>query len=357
MNDDELGRLLGDAFDQQARTVVGDHATPPPPRFATGHGELHPTNSWRRRWWAPVVAAAAVVAAVGIGAELSGGGRQPVAGVAPSPTHSPLSAYQAPAGAAAVRTTVTLRPTSAVGVGLPVVVALSRPITDGRAWQAATRVTVDGRPLPAAWYFERTGPAAAMTAHLRPQSYWPAHASIRVEVAAAGLSAGRGLAFADDVQVAFRTAAARVAVVDGDTHRLTLAEDGRRIGIFPVSLGADRTPTTQGVKVVMAKADHVCLTGPNYHVCNVRYTQRLTAAGEYLVSSPWSVWAIGQMNISSGSTDLRPADAQQLYRLLAVGDVLDYRNCQGPMTTAGQGYGDWNVPWAAWRTGGLVPTS
>lgn len=359
MNDDELGRLLGDAFDRQARSAVGDHATPPPPRFASGPPAAAPTptNSWRRHWWAPVAAAAAVVAAVAIGVMATGGDRTPVAASEPSTT-APLSSLRAPAGAVPVRTTVALPPGSTVGVGLPVVVALSRPITDGRALQAATRVTADGRPLAAAWYFERSGAAATMSAHLRPRTYWPAHAHIRIEVAAAGLTAGRGLAFADDVRVAFTTAAARVAIVDGETHQLTLAEDGRRIGTFPISLGADRTPTTRGIKVIMSKADHVCLDRPGYyHVCDVRFTQRLTAGGEYLVSSPWSSWAIGKTNVSSGSTDLNPADAARLYRLLEVGDVLDYRNCHGPMMTAAQGYGDWNVPWSTWSTGGAVPTS
>ena len=43
-------------------------------------------------------------------------------------------------------------------------------------------------------------------------------------------------------------------------------------------------------------------------------------------------------------------------RVLRVGDVVDYPNAKGPAMTLGEGYGDWNVPWSQWLTGGAVPT-
>jgi hypothetical protein len=37
--------------------------------------------------------------------------------------------------------------------------------------------------------------------------------------------------------------------------------------------------------------------------------------------------------------------------------VISYPNANGPAMTLGAGYGDWNVPWSEWLTGGLYPTT
>ena len=50
-----------------------------------------------------------------------------------------------------------------------------------------------------------------------------------------------------------------------------------------------------------------------------------------------------------------PDDAQKLYEFLEIGDVVQYPNASGPLMGLGDGYGDWNVPWPQWQTGGLVP--
>jgi hypothetical protein len=52
-----------------------------------------------------------------------------------------------------------------------------------------------------------------------------------------------------------------------------------------------------------------------------------------------------------------PQDASLLYRVLEVGDVVEYPNADGPSMSMSAGYGDWNVPWQVWLRGGLVPTS
>ena len=42
---------------------------------------------------------------------------------------------------------------------------------------------------------------------------------------------------------------------------------------------------------------------------------------------------------------------------LEIGDVVQYPNASGPLMGLGDGYGDWNVPWPQWQTGGLYPIS
>ena len=71
----------------------------------------------------------------------------------------------------------------------------------------------------------------------------------------------------------------------------------------------------------------------------------------------WIANILHGVNSSNGCTNLLPADAQRLYNFLEIGDVVDYPNANGKPMQIGDGYGDWNVNWGIWRTGGLVSTT
>jgi lipoprotein-anchoring transpeptidase ErfK/SrfK len=244
---------------------------------------------------------------------------------------------------------------------MPIIVLLSRPIKDARAFAAATRVTIDGKPVQGGWYFERKyqDPSHPIEADYRMRTFWPGHAKIHMVLPVKGVSAGKGLVFANDLSLDFATGPANVATVNSATHELTLTTDGKVEGSYPVSLGYRQTPTMRGTKVIMEKGLDIPMRGPGYFDPHVRFTQRLTYSGEYLHSAPWNTPAmggsIGRANTSNGCTNLDPRDARKLYNLLEVGDVVQYPNADGPMMRMGEGYGDWNVPWPQWRTGGLYP--
>lgn len=360
MTDPNLERLLADALDARARAAVGD-TSPPPPRYAADTGAaraLRHGTSARRRMLAPLLAAAAVAAAV-VGS-LAAAGQFSHSPGAPVAAGSVTSSQPSTAVSA---TPVDVRmqplPSNRVGVGMPVVAYFSRRFPSAAQWQRATTVLANGHRLDAAWYFVRSTqyPGYPIAGHLRPRHFWPAHATISVRVAGARLPAGPGYAFADSVSAAFRTGPALVATVDSRDHQLSLTRDGSLVDRCSVSLGADRTPTTRGIKVVMAKAPDRSLTGPGYAQKHVKDVQQLTDNGEYLLAAPWMTFAIDKhLDLSGGSTDLRPTDAHRLYQAMHVGDVVRYPDAAGPRMRMSEGYGDWNVPWRHWLTGGLIPT-
>lgn len=369
----DLERLLSDALHEKARGAVGDHAAPPAPRYAEMEVELAPTHDvrTRRRVWAPLAAAAAVVAVAGVVGAIAvaqdDGGPDPVAAPPPrSAESSPPSVPSAPTvtldprtGRRAVTMTTLNSDDATYGVGMPVVVYFSRTITDGRAFQAGTRVTADGTPLAASWYFQRSADASSpIEAQLRPKGYWPAHSRIHVEFPKAGTALGGASALSTKLtSLEFKIGAKRVATVDNDSHRLTLFSDGKRVADYPVSLGAGETRTSRGVKVVMEKGRSISMRGPGYYDPAVKDTQRLTNNGEYIHAAPWNTRNITRgVNSSNGCTNMTTPDAAALYDDLRVGDVVSYPNADGPAMTMGQGYGLWNVSWRQWQTGGLVPT-
>jgi lipoprotein-anchoring transpeptidase ErfK/SrfK len=265
-----------------------------------------------------------------------------------------------------------------VGVGMPYIAMFDKKISDGRAFQQATKVTVDGEEVDARWYFEYTDPASGhvMEAHLRTENYWPANAKIHVDLPVKGLSGGRvplhpsqQYVFDQSLTSDFETTDAHIVTVSNATHQATVTDNGKTWGTFPVSLGDPSTPTLRGIKVIMEKGKDISMRGPGYFDAHVKWTQRLTYGGEYLHAAPWNCAPsrgggctgngnnIGNGNSSNGCTNLIPADAEKLYNFLGIGDVVTHLDADGPRMTLGQGYGDWNVTWSQWKTGGAIHTS
>jgi len=354
MNPEDIERRLSDAFTSQAYEAVGDH-TPVPALNLD-----RPAERSKRpvtRILAPLATAAAIAAvAVGIAAHQNNNNTagRPATGRGTSPT---LSSSIVPL-ARQIAVKVMAPTTATVGVGMPVVAYFSQAVADGRSLQRATKVEVDGKPVEADWYFTPSTLAGyRLEGHLRMQNYWPAHAKIAVSVPVTGLSAGNGLVYADGFSLRFATGAATIAQVFDAKHQIAITEDGKFFGSFPVSLGASSTPTLKGVKVIMQKGESVCMSGPSYHECGVKYTQRLTTSGEYLLAAPWNTSNIKTgIDSSNGCTNLTTADAARLYSILEVGDVVEYPDASGSTMNVSDGIGDWNVPWKTWLTGGLVPT-
>jgi lipoprotein-anchoring transpeptidase ErfK/SrfK len=257
---------------------------------------------------------------------------------------------------------------SQFGVGIPIIAFFSKRITDAKPLADATKVTVNGTEQQGAWYFETStaDPKYPIEGHYRLQNYWPAHAQIHLDLPVKGLSAGKGLEYDDSLTLDFETEAAQIATVLNSTHTLTLKVDGRVEGTYPVSLGANDTRTLRGTKVIMEKGKDISMRGPGYFDAHVKFTQRLTYGGEYLHSAPWNCLGspgcvgpqhnIGSADSSNGCTNLRPIDAEKLYGILRIGDVVMFPDANGRRMQIGEGYGDWNVSWSQWLTGGLVPT-
>ena len=247
------------------------------------------------------------------------------------------------------------------GVGMPIIAYLSKKITDGKSFAAATKVTVNGVAAVGAWFFQtsRIRPGYPMEAHYRLQDYWPAHAVIALDLPVRGLSAGIGLVFNDSLTLKMNTGARNITTVDGATEQLTLTTDGAVKFQFPVSLGKAATPTFTGTKVLMErdKVERMVGTTPgDVYDLQVPWSVRLTNSGEFIHAASWNGGNIGQRSTSNGCTNLNVDAAHQYFNFAKIGDVAVYANTGGAPMPVWDGYGDWNLPWATWTRGGAVPT-
>jgi len=368
MSESDAERQLREALAARAESAVGDFRPVPAPRFLT-----EPAPARRRvQWLAPVAAAVAVLGLVGgvLAVAGSGGsstGPKVVGGHSAStigrgsdgPSTPAASATSAAPAAKTVHIKLYNGDNATYGVAMPVVAIFSHRISNARPFVQATKVTVNKKPIKAAWYFEQSvAGLGAMEAHLRPQHYWPAHAQVHVALDTRGRAAGKGFTYDDSLTLDFRTGARTIVTVDDKTNYLSVTSDAKTIvPSMPVSLGSAKTPTSSGTKVIMAKDASVELKGPGYDEV-VSNALRLTYSGEYIVGVPADVNSVKRrIDRSNGCTDLLAGDAEQLYGLLQVGDPVEYQRSGTPTVPAWDGFGDWNVPWKIWLQGGLLPTS
>jgi lipoprotein-anchoring transpeptidase ErfK/SrfK len=244
------------------------------------------------------------------------------------------------------------------GIGMPIIAYVGGKATDGKAFAAATTVTVNGAPAQGAWYFQRSAiyKGYPLEAHYRTQAYWPAHAKIHMDLAAKDQPAGQGMVFDNSLTLDMSTGAANISRIDGKKERMIVTSDGKQVFSYPVSLGKASTPTFSGTKVVMEKDKVQRMTGPGYDE-KVPWSVRVTNSGEFIHSASWNGGNIGQRSTSHGCTNLTVKDAQQYFGFAHIGDVAVYTNTGGPTMPSWDGYGDWNLSWSTWQSGGTVKTS
>jgi lipoprotein-anchoring transpeptidase ErfK/SrfK len=260
------------------------------------------------------------------------------------------------------------------GVGMPIVLRFTPAPTDSSAFTKAATVTVNGQPADGAWYWEQTTADEKKTntyeAHYRPRAYWPANATVAVNLPIGGLSAGKGLVYSDKLtSLTFHTGDAHISTVDGQAETMTVTSNGKVVHTMKVSLGKAQTPTYNGTKVVMQKGEanpsgsglrpdgavRMVGTDPSdrYDLI-VPWSVRVTMSGEYVHAASWNGGNIGVRSTSNGCTNLNVADAKWFYGFSLIGDVVNYVNAGGPKMPSWDGFGDWNVPWGLWAQGGLL---
>jgi lipoprotein-anchoring transpeptidase ErfK/SrfK len=230
-------------------------------------------------------------------------------------------------------------------------------------------VTVNGHQADGAWFWEQPTAdevhSGTIEAHYRMQNYWPGHSHIHVDIPIGGLSAGKNLVYENRLtSLDFHIGARHISTIYAGAHRMRVTSDGKLVKTLKVSLGAAKTPTYNGTKVVMQKGEDtpgtdklrpagaVRMRGPGYDEI-VDWSVRITGSGEYIHAAPWNS-KIGRQSTSNGCTNLFTDAAKWYYHFARIGDVAIYPDADGPRMPSWDGFGDWNVPWPQWQQGGLL---
>jgi lipoprotein-anchoring transpeptidase ErfK/SrfK len=264
---------------------------------------------------------------------------------------------------AAKTLTVQLAPgdKAVYGVGEPITATLSQPVHDPAARQSVERgLSVNSTPaVKGSWYWVDDS-----TLHFRPESYWPAQASVRAAFDFQGLKVAGDVYGGKPSSISFRTGDSMLAVTDAGTDYMTVYRNGHVLRTLPVTTGKPGFSTRNGIKVVLEQepqvfmnSDTVGIAGGSsdaYHML-VFWDTRVTWSGEYVHAAPWSEGSQGVANVSHGCTGMSTENAHWFFDTFRRGDLVQVVHSKGEqMAPFGNGFGDWNLSWADWQKGSAL---
>ncbi|MHA7280306.1 L,D-transpeptidase [Arthrobacter sp. MDT2-2] len=242
---------------------------------------------------------------------------------------------------------------STVGTGQPLELTFSEPVTNRDAVEKAITVTSTSAQ-PGAFYW-----LSDTKVRYRPETFWAPNSTITVELDLFGVDFGNGMIGNADRTMTVKTHNARIAVVDNATKTMNVYLDGKLDRTFPITLGTEEWPSTEGYMVVMEhyastqfRAESIGLEpgDPAYYPPTVvNHASRLSNGGAFVHEAlPAAQVALGRVNVSHGCIGMSPEGAEYFYNTFGPGDVVQILNTgYGPMYVW-DGFGDWNVPWDEW---------
>ena len=219
------------------------------------------------------------------------------------------------------------------GVGMPVMLQFSRPITDKKAVEQALHLWASKRAT-GAWYWD-----SSSTLYFRPRNYWPQRTEVRFVGHLNGVEGAPGVYGDHTLKQDFRIGKSLIAVASASEHRVRIYKDKRLWATWPISTGRPGKDTPNGTYLSLQKQNPAHMVGPDYDLM-VPWSVLFTWSGNYMHAAPWSVGSQGYANVSHGCVNLSPEHAQTYYELSVPGD---------PVTVSGSPVaGAWGDGWTVW---------
>ena len=239
------------------------------------------------------------------------------------------------------------------GVGMPIMLIFSQPITNRAAVERSLELTTS-RPVIGSWYWDDSE-------HLdfRPRDYWPANTTVSFDGHLDGVEGAKGMYGAADLTQTFDIGRSLIAVASTTTHKTQIYLNGKLTYDWPISTGRASLPTPDGTYLSVEKTNPVRMIGggppgsAGYYNELVNWAVRFTFSGDYYHSAPWSVVDQGTTNVSHGCVNLPPEDATTYYNLSIPGDPITVT----ASTAAGKwddGWTEWFLPWSQYLHGSAL---
>jgi len=225
------------------------------------------------------------------------------------------------------------------GVGMPIMLTFSEPITNKAAVERSLQLTTSN-PVTGAWYWD-----GDEHLNFRPENYWPAGTKISFTGHLAGVEGAKGSYGAANLTQSFNIGDSVIAVTSATAHQTKIYINGGLKYTWPASTGKASTATPNGTYVSVEKENPVRMIGgtkgqPGYYNELVPYSVRFTFSGDYMHDAPWSVGVQGRSNVSHGCVNLSPTDSKIYYDLAVPGDPITVTDS----TKAGK----WDDGWTEW---------
>jgi lipoprotein-anchoring transpeptidase ErfK/SrfK len=238
---------------------------------------------------------------------------------------------------------------STYGVGMPIMVTFSQPVTDRAAVERSFELRTS-KPVAGAWHW-----LDSTHVNFRPKGYWPQYTSVQLTAHLGGVRGAPGTYGERDLHYHFKIGPSIVTDVSAASHYMQVYLNGSRKPAFnwPVSTGQAGDATNDGHYVTMDKGNPVDMNSasfgvgpgsPGYYNVEVYDSVRFTWSGDYIHSAPWSVGDQGVDNVSHGCVNLAPDLASWYYGHAMYGNPVTVTGSPAP-GVSGDGWTDWFLSW------------
>jgi lipoprotein-anchoring transpeptidase ErfK/SrfK len=244
-----------------------------------------------------------------------------------------------------------------VGVGMPIAIFFSAPVSNRAAVERRLHVTTSG-DVEGAWRWFND-----KEIHYRPKAYWPSGAKVSLQADLNGIDAGNGVWGQRNRQIDFTIGQRHISVVNVTTHKMTVTSGAKTVKVFPISAGRPKYPTTNGIHFALEKSKTVTMDSatvgiprdsPDGYFETVHWNVRISNTGEFVHAAPWSVGSQGSTNVSHGCVNLSVANATWFYNFSRRGDIVQVVGSPKQPNDWALGVVDWNMPWSQWLSGSAL---
>ncbi|MET7336863.1 Ig-like domain-containing protein [Nonomuraea sp. NPDC005650] len=245
-----------------------------------------------------------------------------------------------------------------VGVGMPVQLLLSRPVTtqqDRAAVEKSLEVRMS-KPVEGAWSW-----VSDREVQFRPREYWPTGEKVTVVAHLAGLRAGQDVWGTKDRSLTFTVGDEHITEISNKTHEAVVRKNGQVVKTIPVSLGKPGDDSWSGTMIAQEKAastlmDSATIGKPGEYRTTTHWNVRMTYSGTFFHSAPWSTGDQGSRNVSHGCVNASPANAKWFYRFTQRGDIIEVTGTSRKLRF-GNGPTPWVKSWDDWLAGSALGKS
>jgi lipoprotein-anchoring transpeptidase ErfK/SrfK len=237
------------------------------------------------------------------------------------------------------------------GVGMPIILYFSRPITDRAAVERALELRTSS-PIVGAWYWDSECRTAPLCLYFRPRHYWPPGTHVSFTGHLNGVEAAPGVYGTHTLTQTFMIGSPLSVVANTASHYMNVYRDGRLFAHWPISTGRPGDETPNGTYLTIEKANPVDMVGPEYNI-EVPWSVRITFSGDYLHDAYWSVGEQGSENVSHGCVNMSPVDAEVFYKMAVPGDPVHIIGSPRAGTWD-NGWTMWFLSWKQWVRGSAL---
>ncbi|MFT2017768.1 L,D-transpeptidase [Streptomyces sp. 796.1] len=244
-----------------------------------------------------------------------------------------------------------------VGVGMPVSINFSRPISNRDAVERAVKVTASPQvPVEGHWFGNQR-------LDFRPEKYWAAGTKVTLDLRLSGVEGVPGVYGTQAKKVTFTVGRSQVSTVDAKAKTMTVERDGRVIKTIPITAGAPGTETYNGTMVISEKHAVTRMNGATvgfggeYDIKDVPHAMRLSTSGTFIHGNYWSGQStFGATNASHGCVGLfdqrgggdPSTPGSWFFSNSQIGDVVVVKNSDDETIKPDNGLNGWNMSWSEW---------